>query len=64
MDEVLGAVGLTEAAHRRVGAFSLGMGQRLGIAAAPLGDPEVFRAGSPARSTSRSTRQATRRRQT
>ncbi len=42
VDEVLEMVGLTEAAHRRVGAFSLGMGQRLGIAAALLGDPEVL----------------------
>lgn len=42
VEEVLGAVGLTEVAHRRVGVFSLGMGQRLGIAAALLGDPEVL----------------------
>lgn len=42
VDEVLGAVGLSEVAHRRVGNFSLGMGQRLGIAAALLGDPEVL----------------------
>jgi ABC-2 type transport system ATP-binding protein len=39
VDEVLGLVGLHEAAHRRTGTFSLGMGQRLGIAAALLGDP-------------------------
>ncbi|MEW1546240.1 ATP-binding cassette domain-containing protein [Streptomyces tsukubensis] len=37
--EVLGLTGLTEAADRRVKGFSLGMGQRLGIAAALLGDP-------------------------
>ncbi|MQY16378.1 Vitamin B12 import ATP-binding protein BtuD [Streptomyces sp. RB5] len=37
--EVIEAVGLTEVAHRRAGGFSLGMGQRLGIAAALLGDP-------------------------
>ena len=42
VDEVLEMVGLTEAAHRRASAFSLGMGQRLGIAAALLGDPEVL----------------------
>jgi ABC-2 type transport system ATP-binding protein len=39
VDEVLGLVGLTEVAHRRSGGFSLGMGQRLGIASALLGDP-------------------------
>ena len=42
VDEVLGIVGLGEAAHRRAGEFSLGMGQRLGIAAALLGDPAVL----------------------
>jgi ABC-2 type transport system ATP-binding protein len=39
VDEVLGVVGLDSAARRRAGGFSLGMGQRLGIAAALLGDP-------------------------
>jgi hypothetical protein len=39
VDQVLAAVGLTEVAHRPAGSFSLGMGQRLGIAAALLGDP-------------------------
>jgi ABC-2 type transport system ATP-binding protein len=34
-------VGLTDVAKKRAGGFSLGMGQRLGIAAALLGDPEV-----------------------
>ena len=42
VDEVLGLVGLTDVADKRVGGFSLGMGQRLGIAAALLGDPEYL----------------------
>ncbi|SEM09153.1 ABC-2 type transport system ATP-binding protein [Streptacidiphilus jiangxiensis] len=42
VDDVLAQVGLTEAADRRAGALSLGMGQRLGIAAALLGDPRVL----------------------
>jgi ABC-2 type transport system ATP-binding protein len=40
--EVLQEVGLAEAAARRIGGFSLGMKQRLGIAAALLGDPPVL----------------------
>ncbi|WP_411080883.1 ABC transporter ATP-binding protein [Streptomyces sp. cmx-18-6] len=42
VDEVLGVVGLQQVAGRRSNGFSLGMGQRLGIAAALLGDPEVL----------------------
>jgi ABC-2 type transport system ATP-binding protein len=41
VDEVLGLAGLESVADRRAGGFSLGMGQRLGIAAALLGDPAV-----------------------
>jgi ABC-2 type transport system ATP-binding protein len=41
VDEVIDAVGLREVAHRRAGGFSLGMGQRLGIAVALLGDPHT-----------------------
>ena len=39
IDEVLELVGITEVANKRAGGFSLGMGQRLGIASALLGDP-------------------------
>ena len=42
VDEVLHLVGLAEVANRKVGGFSLGMSQRLGIAAALLGDPGVL----------------------
>jgi ABC-type transporter Mla maintaining outer membrane lipid asymmetry ATPase subunit MlaF len=42
VDEVIDLVGLREVARKRVGGFSLGMGQRLGIAAALLGDPETL----------------------
>ncbi|HTV11628.1 MAG TPA: ABC transporter ATP-binding protein [Acidimicrobiales bacterium] len=42
VDEVLALVGLTDVAGRRAGTFSLGMSQRLGIAAALLGDPPVL----------------------
>jgi ABC-2 type transport system ATP-binding protein len=42
VDEVLAMTGMTEAAGRRIKGFSLGMSQRLGIAAAMLGDPEIL----------------------
>jgi ABC-2 type transport system ATP-binding protein len=42
VDRSLGAVELTDVAHRRVGGYSLGMRQRLGLAAALLGDPPVL----------------------
>jgi ABC-2 type transport system ATP-binding protein len=41
VDEVIDLVGLTDVAGKRVGGFSLGMGQRLGIAAALLGRPQT-----------------------
>ncbi|HEY7488493.1 MAG TPA: ATP-binding cassette domain-containing protein [Streptosporangiaceae bacterium] len=47
VDEVLDLVGLTDAARRRAGKFSLGMAQRLGIAAALLGDPGVLLLDEP-----------------
>ncbi len=42
MDEVIDLVGLQEVARQRAGGFSLGMGQRLGIASALLGDPSTL----------------------
>ena len=48
VDEVLELVGLTDVARRRAGGFSLGMAQRLGIAAALLGDPPVVVLDEPA----------------
>jgi len=42
VDEVIGLVGLESVAGKRAGGFSLGMGQRLGIASALLGDPATL----------------------
>ena len=42
VEEVLALVGLTQVADKRAGGFSLGMGQRLGIASALLGDPHTL----------------------
>ena len=47
VDEVIALVGLTEVAKKRSKGFSLGMGQRLGIAATLLGDPAVLMYDEP-----------------
>jgi len=47
VDEVLDMAGISSVAHRRIKGFSLGMGQRLGVAAAMLGDPAVVMFDEP-----------------
>ena len=47
VDEVLGLVGLTSVGRKRARGFSLGMSQRLGIASALLGDPEILMFDEP-----------------
>ena len=47
VDEMLELVGLTAVARKRAGGFSLGMSQRLGIASALLGDPEILMFDEP-----------------
>ncbi|MDP9117984.1 MAG: ATP-binding cassette domain-containing protein [Actinomycetota bacterium] len=47
VDEMLGLVGLDEVAGKRAGGFSLGMGQRLGLASALLGDPSTLLLDEP-----------------
>jgi ABC-2 type transport system ATP-binding protein len=48
VDDVIDLVGLRDVAGRRVGGFSLGMGQRLGVASALLGDPRTVVLDEPA----------------
>jgi ABC-2 type transport system ATP-binding protein len=47
VDDLIDLVGLREVAHKRAGKFSLGMGQRLGIASALIGDPQTVMLDEP-----------------
>jgi ABC-2 type transport system ATP-binding protein len=47
VDAMLDLVGLRPVAHKRAGGFSLGMSQRLGVAAAMLGDPQILLLDEP-----------------
>ena len=56
VDQVIGQTGLGKAARRRAGGYSLGMRQRLGIAAALLGDPSARSCGTAREPSPRSSR--------